>query len=43
MDKYFSPKSTQGAQPSIESTLAGKETIWRADMAIGRFFFFYDA
>ena len=44
MDKYFAPKSTQGAQPSIKSTLAGKEAIWRAYMAIGRFFFFfYDA
>ena len=41
MDKYFSPKITQGAQPSIKSALAGKEAIWRADMAIGRFF--YDA
>ena len=42
MDKYFAPKSTQGAQPSIKSALVGKEAIWRADMAIGRFFF-YDA
>ncbi|KAL6312062.1 hypothetical protein AAG906_027269 [Vitis piasezkii] len=41
VDKYFAPRNTQGAQPSMRSVLAGKEAIWRADMAIGRFF--YDA
>ena len=42
MDKYFAPRTTQGAQPSIKSAFARKESVWRADMAIGRFFF-YDA
>ncbi|RVW22033.1 hypothetical protein CK203_105179 [Vitis vinifera] len=38
VDKYFATKkNTQGAQPSM-SVLAGKEAIWRADMAVGRFF-----
>ncbi|KAL6335902.1 hypothetical protein AAG906_003527 [Vitis piasezkii] len=41
VDKYFAPRNTQGAQPSMRSVLAGKEAIWRADMAVGRFF--YDA
>ncbi|RVW46411.1 hypothetical protein CK203_081776 [Vitis vinifera] len=41
VDKYFAPRNTQGAQPSMRNVLAGKEAIWRADMAIGRFF--YDA
>ncbi|RVW45809.1 hypothetical protein CK203_086263 [Vitis vinifera] len=41
MDKYFAPINTQGAQPSMRSVLAGKEATWRADMAVGRFF--YDA
>ena len=41
MDKYFAPRNTEGAQPSMRSVLAGKEAIWRADMAVGRFF--YDA
>ncbi|RVW24462.1 hypothetical protein CK203_082141 [Vitis vinifera] len=41
VDKYFAPRNTQGAQPSMMSVLAGKEAIWRADMAVGRFF--YDA
>ncbi|RVW75184.1 hypothetical protein CK203_053888 [Vitis vinifera] len=41
VDKYFTPRNTQGAQPSMRSVLAGKEAIWRADMAVGRFF--YDA
>ncbi|XP_034690594.1 uncharacterized protein LOC117918192 [Vitis riparia] len=41
VDKYFAPRNTQGAQPSMRSALAGKEAIWRADMAVGRFF--YDA
>ena len=40
-DKYFVPINTQGGQPSMRSVLAGKKTIWRADMAVGRFF--YDA
>ncbi|RVW76331.1 hypothetical protein CK203_049881 [Vitis vinifera] len=40
-DKYFVPRNTQGAQPSMRSVLAGKEATWRADMAIRRFF--YDA
>ena len=38
VDKYFALKTTQGAQPSIKSAFAGKEAVWRADMAIGRFF-----
>ncbi|RVW28245.1 hypothetical protein CK203_083676 [Vitis vinifera] len=38
VDKYFAPRNTQGAQPSMRSVLAGKEAIWRADMAVGRFF-----
>ena len=38
MDKYFAPRTTLGAQPSIKSAFAGKEAVWRADMAIGRFF-----
>ncbi|RVX07833.1 hypothetical protein CK203_021811 [Vitis vinifera] len=41
MDKYFAPRNTQGAQPSMRSVLVGKEATWRADMAVGRFF--YDA
>ncbi|KAL6331914.1 hypothetical protein AAG906_020263 [Vitis piasezkii] len=41
MDKYFAPINTQGAQPSMRSVLVGKEATWRADMAVGRFF--YDA
>ncbi|RVW33935.1 hypothetical protein CK203_082981 [Vitis vinifera] len=41
VDKYFAPRNTQGAQPSMRSVLAGKEVTWRADMAVGRFF--YDA
>ncbi|RVW84812.1 hypothetical protein CK203_048625 [Vitis vinifera] len=41
VDKYFAPRNTQGAQPSMRSVLARKEAIWRADMAVGRFF--YDA
>ncbi|XP_034710460.1 uncharacterized protein LOC117933175 [Vitis riparia] len=41
MDKYFAPRNTEGAQPSMRGVLAGKEATWRADMAIGRFF--YDA
>ena len=41
VDKYFVPRNTQGVQPSMRSVLAGKKTIWRADMAVGRFF--YDA
>ncbi|XP_034688130.1 uncharacterized protein LOC117916285 [Vitis riparia] len=41
IDKYFAPRNTQGAQPSTRSVLAGKEATWRADMAVGRFF--YDA
>ncbi|RVW19500.1 hypothetical protein CK203_116530 [Vitis vinifera] len=41
VDKYFAPRNTQGAQPSMRSVLAGKEATWRADMAVGRFF--YDA
>ena len=40
VDKYFAPRNTQRAQPSM-SVLAGKEAIWRVDMAVGRFF--YDA
>ncbi|KAL6343090.1 hypothetical protein AAG906_018923 [Vitis piasezkii] len=41
VDKYFAPRNTQGAQPSMRSVLAGKEAIWRVDMAVERFF--YDA
>ena len=41
MDNYFAPRTTQGAQPSTKSALAGKEAIWRADMVVGRFFFFF--
>nr|CAN74692.1 hypothetical protein VITISV_017720 [Vitis vinifera] len=41
MDKYFAPRNTQGAQPSMRSVLVRKEAIWRVDMAVGRFF--YDA
>ncbi|RVX02327.1 hypothetical protein CK203_028276 [Vitis vinifera] len=41
VDKYFAPRNTQGAQPSMRSVLVGKEATWRADMAVGRFF--YDA
>ncbi|RVW28547.1 hypothetical protein CK203_100575 [Vitis vinifera] len=33
VDKYFAPRNTQGAQPFMRSVLAGKEAIWRADMA----------
>ncbi|RVW77919.1 hypothetical protein CK203_048307 [Vitis vinifera] len=40
-DKYFVPRNTQGAQPSMRSVLARKEATWRANMAVGRFF--YDA
>ncbi|RVW28389.1 hypothetical protein CK203_109069 [Vitis vinifera] len=40
-DKYFVSRNTQGAQPSMRSVLAGKEATWRANMAVGRFF--YDA
>ena len=44
MDKYFAPRTTEGAQPSIKCALVGKESIWRADIAIRSFFFiFYDA
>ena len=39
--KYFVPRNTQRAQPSMRSVLARKEAIWRADIAVGRFF--YDA
>ena len=41
VDKYFAPRNTQGAQPSMRSVLVGKEVIWRANMTVGRFF--YDA
>ncbi|KAL6321052.1 hypothetical protein AAG906_012036 [Vitis piasezkii] len=41
VDKYFAPRNTERAQPSMRSVLAGKKTTWRADMAVGRFF--YDA
>ena len=41
MDKYFVPRNTQWAQPSMRSVLARKEAIWRVDMAVERFF--YDA
>ena len=41
VDNYFAPRTSQGAQPSIRSVLAGQEVIWRVDMAVGRFF--YDA
>ncbi|RVW15607.1 hypothetical protein CK203_077679 [Vitis vinifera] len=40
-DKYFAPRNTQGAQPSMRSVLARKKTTWRANMVVGRFF--YDA
>ncbi|RVW37587.1 hypothetical protein CK203_074004 [Vitis vinifera] len=41
VDKYFIPRNTQGVQPSMRNVLAEKEAIWRANMAVGRFF--YDA
>nr|CAN82212.1 hypothetical protein VITISV_027553 [Vitis vinifera] len=41
VDKYFAPRNTQRAQPSMRSVLARKEAIWRVDMAVERFF--YDA
>ena len=41
VDKYFAPRNTQGAQLSMKSVLAGKEAIWRTDMAVRRLF--YDA
>ena len=41
VDKYFAPRNTQGAQPSMRSALVGKEVVLRADMVVGRFF--YDA
>ena len=41
MDKYFAPRNTQGAQPSMRSVLVGKEAVLRADMAVGRLL--YDA
>ena len=41
VDKYFAPRNTQGPQPSIRSVLVRKETVWRAYMTVGRFF--YDA
>ena len=41
VDKYFASRNTQGAQLSMRSVLAGKEAMWRADIAVGRFF--YDA
>ena len=41
MDKYFAPRTTQGAQPSIKSAFAGKEAVLRENMAIERFC--YDA
>ena len=40
MDKYFAPRTTQGAQPFIKSTLARKKAIWRANTATEIFFFF---
>ncbi|RVW45968.1 hypothetical protein CK203_068587 [Vitis vinifera] len=39
---WIASRNTQGAQPSMMSVLAGKDAIWRADMAVGRFFY-YDA
>ncbi|RVW38730.1 hypothetical protein CK203_077536 [Vitis vinifera] len=41
VDKYFVPRNTQEAQPSMRSVLARKEAIWRTYMAVGRLF--YDA
>ncbi|RVW40387.1 hypothetical protein CK203_092424 [Vitis vinifera] len=41
MDKYFAPRNTQRAQHSMRIVLAGKETTWRVDIAVGGFF--YDA
>ncbi|RVW96874.1 hypothetical protein CK203_026133 [Vitis vinifera] len=41
VDKYFVPRNTQEAQPSMRSVLTRKEAIWRTDMAVGRLF--YDA
>ena len=41
VDKYFAPRNTQGAQPSMKSVLVGKEVVSRANMVAGRFF--YDA
>ena len=38
MNKYFAPRNTQRAQPSIRSVLVGKEVVWRADMTVKRFF-----
>ena len=41
VDKYFAPRNTQRAQHSMKSVLAGKETTWRTNIAVGGFF--YDA
>ena len=38
--QWIASRNTQGAQPSMMSVLAGKEAIWRADMAVGRFFYY---
>ena len=39
VDKYFAPRNTRGAQPSMRSVLVGKEVVWRANMAVERFFY----
>ena len=39
VNKYFALRISQGTQPSIKSVLAGKEAVWRAVMAVGRFFY----
>ena len=36
IDKYFAPRTTLGAQPSIKSVLVGKEKKWRVDMFVAR-------
>ncbi|XP_031259118.1 uncharacterized protein LOC116117224 [Pistacia vera] len=38
---YFASRTIVGSQPSIWICLAGKDVMWRADMAFARFF--YDA
>ena len=37
MDKYFAPRTTQGAQPYIKSVLVGKEDVWKVDIFVERF------
>ncbi|XP_022888034.1 uncharacterized protein LOC111403679 isoform X1 [Olea europaea var. sylvestris] len=41
IETYFSPRTTPGSQPSLRSTLAGKQAIKRAHISWARWF--YDA